>query len=70
MDQDSNEKKQFIKNVMGLWTPERHILYPSSLKNKIYLLLLIESKLRKQEKYKLPKELWYKINSFIKREDI
>ena len=67
---DSKEKKQFIKNVMGLWTPKKHILYPSGFKNKIQLLLLIELKLKNQEKYELPKELWYKIIYFIEIEDI
>ena len=66
---EDQQKKEFIRNAMGYWTPKRHFLFNIMVRTNIYRLLLIEVRNRNQSKYEMPKEMWHKIFSFFLRTD-
>lgn len=61
---------KYIEDSLNYWSPSRHYIHPTCVRNAVWCILLIKQKINQVESHPLflPPEMWFHICSFFTRE--
>ena len=69
-DERNKSILHYIEDSLNYWSPVRHYIQPTCVRNAVWCILLIQNKINQVEKHPLflPPELWFHICSFFTQE--
>jgi len=69
-DKINKIKFKYLQDSLNYWSPSRHYIHPTCVRNAVWCILLIQHKINQVEEHTLflPPEVWLHICSFFTRE--